>query len=273
MPDEVRFIWPWEWRSGKILYLLTRYGAMIDATIFHVFWFDPNLDAKSCELLFNIGCWFLHGGIVVAHWIIIMRTYAIWSQSKIILVVLCVLVLGTDIPTFFILHQLLEHLKWAKSPFPTVARCFVTVPPNKLYINFTMIMIVELVIVILTVWKAINQRKLRHSNNLLGVLYRDGILFFMCLFAISLANFALQIDSNLPPLYIFLLPELQRILHSVLTSRIILHLREFTLRTPKYETVAISTTIAYREKTSGMSDLDFNTEGGLGGLRDHDDDG
>jgi len=198
-------------------------------------------------------------GVVIALWIIALRTYAIWNQSKIVLCFLCVLVLCADIPMIFNLHSVLKVLKWAKSPFPSVTRCIVVIPPNKLYINVTMVMVVELVIVLLTVWKAIKQQKTSHRDGLLRVLYRDGILFFICLFAFSLSSFILQINTKLPALYIFLLPELQRVFHSVLTSKIILHLREFSLKTSGYETLSMSTTILPR-KASEAEDTNLSLE-------------
>lgn len=66
-----------------------------------------------------------------------------------------------------------------KSPFPSVANCTVIILPNKLYINFTLHMVLELgeyidhiicihfpidsyvVIVLLTVWRAVAQRQCR----------------------------------------------------------------------------------------------------------------
>jgi len=84
-------------------------------------------------------------------------------------------------------------------------------------------------------WKNINQ-----NDSMLSVLYRDGIVFFIFLFAMSLSSFSLQMGPKLSPLYNWLLPELERVLRSLLTSKIILHLREFTIKTPGYETVAIN---------------------------------
>lgn len=117
-----------------------------------------------------------------------------------------------------------------KSPFPSVANCTVIILPNKLYINFTLHMVLELgeyvrhiicvhlpidffvVIVLLTVWRAVAQRqchvsliiqrtcrwafrfrtgKERFRSGLLTVLYRDGkqlSSFIRCVANLSLSS-------------------------------------------------------------------------------------
>ncbi|KLO18962.1 hypothetical protein SCHPADRAFT_899297 [Schizopora paradoxa] len=257
MPEEIKYIWRWEWGAGKILYMLTRYSAFLETIVFNVFWFTPGMSVQTCKNLFTAGCWSLHTGIFIGQMIVIIRTYAIWGRSRVILVILLVLFLGIDIPTFFILRGLMDSLTWAKSPFPSIAQCFVDVPSNRLFINFTLIMLLELLVVLLTAWKAFTQRHIGTRNGMLGILYRDGFMFFLCLFTISLVNFIIQVNSSLPHLYIFLLPEFQRVIHSVLTSKIILHLRQYTRASPNYETVTIVSTIYCNEQnvsgTSGSS--------------------
>jgi len=247
MPDEIRLIWPWEWRIGKVLYLVTRYSAFIDNIIFQVFWFKNGMSARTCKVMFDTGSWFLFCGIVIAQWIICMRTYALWGQKKIILALLITLCLATEISSIILMHRFLDDMIWTISPFPTISKCFVVIPDNKLYIDYGLIMVVELTIVSLTVWKGIQQWRVRGTSTLLSTLYRDGALFFASLFAISMANFLLYVTtpSELAMLE-FLLPEIQRTLHSVLTARIILHLRDAVVSTSGGDTRVLSSLHAYR---------------------------
>ncbi|KLO19409.1 hypothetical protein SCHPADRAFT_75928 [Schizopora paradoxa] len=256
MPDEIRLIWPWEWRVGKVLYLITRYSAFIDNIIFQVFWFNKHMSAESCRTLFSTGSWFLFFGIVIAQWIICMRTYALWGQKRSILVLLIVLCLATEITSIILMHKFLHDMIWTISPFPTVTRCFVVIPSNKLYIDYGLIMIVELTIISLTVWKGFSQWKMRGNSTLLTTLYRDGALFFAFLFAISMGNFLLYMITPRAMLE-FLLPEPQRTLHSVLTARIILHLRGAAVTTSGGNTKVLSSLHAYRPSTNkGLSSED-----------------
>jgi len=227
LPDEVRLIWPWEWRAGKVLYLATRYFAIVDEIGFLLFWFNSDFTADQCRMVFTTACWSLFVGIVIAQWIICMRTYALWGQSKLVLGVLLTLCLATETTSIVLMNGFINGLNWSISPFPTISRCYVITTANKLYVDFAMIMVVEFAVLVLTFWKGVSQWKMRKNSPLIAVLYRDGVVFFFCLFAISISNFLLAILSS--PIYEFLLPEVQRILHSVLTSRIILHLREVSV--------------------------------------------
>jgi len=220
---EVKLIWPWKWGLGKVLYLLTRYLAFIDITIFLIYWFDQNLDYRACQPMISAGSWFLWAGITLAQYIISLRTYALWGRSKYIAIFLIALNTGVEISTVILLNSYLKKLTYVPSPFPTIVTCYTTAPRSKLYIDYALIMTVELCIIILTLWRGIAEWRSIQSP-LIGTLYRDGVTFFVCLFAISFSNFLIYVISQ-SLLLELLLPELQRIMHSVLTARIILHLR------------------------------------------------
>jgi len=92
-----------------------------------------------------------------------------------------------------------------------------------LYINYALVLGIEFVVIFLTIWIGVKQWR-REINPLTTVLYRDAIAFSSILFVTSIANVALLAGTTSIALHLLLL-EPQRILHSVLTSRIILHLR------------------------------------------------
>ncbi|KLO07260.1 hypothetical protein SCHPADRAFT_909649 [Schizopora paradoxa] len=224
MPDEMRLIWPWEWRIGKVLYLLTRYLIYIEGTAYSVFWFDKDLDVTNCKRLFDLGSWLGVVGVMIAHWIICMRTVALWEKSKVVMALLLFMCIGTEVPSLILMHEFLRNLVWARSPFPTIAPCTVSLNSSRLFIDYVMVMSIELCVISLTIWKGVSHWKVRGSH-LLKVLYRDGIVFFIGLFIMSCANAVMYISSN-KQLRGVSLSELQRVLHAVLTSRIILHLRQ-----------------------------------------------
>jgi len=226
LPDEIRLIW--EWKAGKVLYVVTKYFAIVDGIGFILFWFNNDFTANQCRMVFTISCWFLFVGIVVAQWIICMRTYALWGQSKLVLGMLLTLCLATEITSVILMNDFIKGLIWSISPFPSISRCYPIVTDSKLAVDHAMIMVVEFSVLVLTFWKGVSQWSLRKTSPLITVLYRDGVVFFFCLFAVSIANFLLYAISP-SPTYEFLLPELQRILHSVLTARIILHIRDVSV--------------------------------------------
>lgn len=112
-----------------------------------------------------------------------MRTYALWGRSKLILVFVAVLLMvrvprkchlycfcwwsqlrhkGSEIPSIVLFNRFLKSLicelfcqflcrikspiqmLGSLSPFPSITRCNVVVPSSKLYVDYAMIMSVEL---------------------------------------------------------------------------------------------------------------------------------
>ncbi|KLO12315.1 hypothetical protein SCHPADRAFT_423891 [Schizopora paradoxa] len=228
LPDEIEYIWPWEWRTGKILYVATKYLAFVDAGLFLTFWFNLKLTARGCSQIFNAGTWFLSAGAIIAQWILCMRTYAIWGKSKKILVPLLIIVLGAQIGGIYAANTLTKSLEWSLSPFPTISRCYINVTrENLMFVVYILTIVNESLILTLTIWKGVSQWRSSRSP-LIKTLYRDGVLYFFVVFAASLLNLSMTIAAPRinQPLIEFLLPEFQRVMHSVCTSHIILNLRK-----------------------------------------------
>ncbi|KLO12314.1 hypothetical protein SCHPADRAFT_424337 [Schizopora paradoxa] len=188
--DEVRYIWRREWRAGKVFYIATKYPAFIDSGLFLTFWFDLKLNAQGCRRIFNAGTWFMTAGTIIAEWILCMRTNAIWGKSKKVFVPLVIFVF---IGGVYAVKSLQSSLEWSLSPFPTISRCYINVTrPNLLYTVYVCTMGKEFVIFALTLWKGVSQWKTSRSP-LINTLYRDGVLYFFIMFAISLTNFVMAI--------------------------------------------------------------------------------
>ncbi|EJD32275.1 hypothetical protein AURDEDRAFT_178680 [Auricularia subglabra TFB-10046 SS5] len=79
------------------------------------------------------------------------------------------------------------------------------------------------VIVILTLIKGIEQFRLGHASNLITSLYRDGILYFIYLFVLSLGNMLSIFIA--PSEYVVLFGVAQRAFNAILSCRIIMHLQ------------------------------------------------
>jgi len=127
------------------------------------------------------------------------------------------------IPCAVVMKMDLTTLDYFQSPFPTIAPCLQGGGKSILYIDYALVLGVEFVILLLTIWIGVKQWR-EEVNPLTTVLYRDAITFSSILFASSIANVSVLAGTPSIALHLLLL-EPQRVLHSVLTSRIILHLR------------------------------------------------
>ncbi|KAF5337893.1 hypothetical protein D9611_014777 [Ephemerocybe angulata] len=91
-------------------------------------------------------------------------------------------------------------------------------------INFSLALLSVVTIMVIMVYIA--HRKYRRLNsNLLKLFYRDGILYFLCLSGLATANIVASFVASAS--YKFLLLETQVLLHSVLSTRMLLHLRKW----------------------------------------------
>jgi len=222
LPDEFRCIWTARWSWGMILYLLTRYLAFFDVSVLTAFLFDSQIPATNCATVYRAAGWFELVGITVAEVVLLTRTYAIWGKSRRILYVV-LLLFSIVIPCAVVMKMDLSTLEFPQSPFPTIMPCFSSGGKSIFYIDYALVLGIEFAVILLTIWIGINQWR-DEVNPLTTVLYRDAITFSSIRFVSSIAIVAVLAGTSSIALRLLLL-EPQRVLHSVLTSRIILHLR------------------------------------------------
>ncbi|EJD35189.1 hypothetical protein AURDEDRAFT_175767 [Auricularia subglabra TFB-10046 SS5] len=106
---------------------------------------------------------------------------------------------------------------------PSLKGCVIAQSPRRIAFGWMTLTLFELVIVILTLIKGIEQFRLGHASNLITSLYRDGILYFIYLFALSLGNMLSIFIA--PSEYVVLFGVAQRAFNAILSCRIIMHLQ------------------------------------------------
>jgi len=94
---------------------------------------------------------------------------------------------------------------------------------------------------------------------LIRILYRDGIIYFLALFSISLAN-AVVIFKLFNSPYYYVLFEPQRILHGILASRVIINLRK-AMDVTEVATLSKS----FRDILADTENMEFASESFSGG--------
>ncbi|KAL5535809.1 hypothetical protein ACEPAF_3903 [Sanghuangporus sanghuang] len=223
LPDEIRFIWPAKWNAGKIMFFLTRYPAFVDTSLTIVNLIQPNLKLSLCKPIYQAAAWMSFAGITIAEIIMMMRVHAIWGAKKQVLIFLVIFNLGIIIPDIVLLERSLRSLVFMPSPFPTLAPCVLIDADLSVYIDFILIMVSEFVVIVMTVWKCFSEWRASRSS-LMKALLEDGVQYFVCMFAISFANL-LVVKTALVD-FSGLLFLIQRVLHAILSARILMHIRE-----------------------------------------------
>ncbi|RDB18309.1 hypothetical protein Hypma_000490 [Hypsizygus marmoreus] len=234
---EVELIWKSRWGLGKVLFLLARYPTFVDVPLVLYYAMAPNISHEACKRIYDAASWATAFGIGVAEAILILRTYALWGNNRKLLIFLLVLYVAIYIPVIVILVFFLRSLKYGAPPLPTVPGCYPTEGSIILFADFALLMANETIVMILTLYVGV--KRFRHSRSRLVItLYRDGIYYFVYLFLISAGNIIVLVAG--PPEYVDLLNTFQRVMHSLLSTRILLHVRETARGNMIYDSTYIS---------------------------------
>lgn len=223
---EVTLVWRVPWTFGKVLFLLTRYPVFAETflVLYHQF---AVMSPNECDLIYKTIGYQLGTGTLIAESILAVRTWVIWNRNPYIAITLVSGLVIFWTPVFYFLAQSLNSLVFTTAPDPSTPGCFLLSQKNILFVVFILVATFETLILILTIVKLFTHTRWSHSS-VIKVLYRDGITNYVYLFILSLCNMAVLLGA--PHGYSTLLSALQRVLHAVLSGRVLLHLREASTR-------------------------------------------
>ncbi|KAF7361215.1 hypothetical protein MSAN_01153600 [Mycena sanguinolenta] len=217
LDQEILYVWPRPWSMSTALFILNRYLPFVD-TFLSLSAKFTRISPEECLMRNETVAWLSVIGILLSEGILMLRTYAIWERNRNVLIFLCALALGVAVPGIAFTHMETKSLQYVRSG-PEVLGCTLAHAGTALIFAYLLIMISETAIAILTAVKA--YRDLRRSRiPWILKLYRDGMLFYVYLLLISIANVMVPIMA--PSMYANWLGTPQRVLHSVLCSRVLL---------------------------------------------------
>ncbi|KAF9023269.1 hypothetical protein BDZ89DRAFT_1070014 [Hymenopellis radicata] len=248
---ELELIFPSPWNAGKILFFLTRYVAfMPHAIALYVFLqnvqvsydTDPLLSMETCLRMYSTYSYIIIAGIVTAELILSVRVYALWGKSRRIGGIMTVAGVGC------IVGAVVQFARAAAGgsssagdprpepmdSVPHLHGCFpIQISTNRATIDASFVCFMALVgyetmIFSMTVLRAFQEWRERgtgRASQLVISFYKDGVMYFVFALSTSLLNMALNAPKDVPLEYTNLLLPLQHALHSIITGRMMLHLR------------------------------------------------
>ncbi|EJU00433.1 hypothetical protein DACRYDRAFT_100945 [Dacryopinax primogenitus] len=222
---ELKYIWSPQslWNLGKLLYIITRYLALVDIPVFLTRQIGYGLSVETCVQYYNWTAWSFMVGTCVADLILAIRTWIIWERFHFWLAGLALVWTATWVITFVALGRVMPTLIFTPIPDPALSRCFLAGASDGLYIGYVVMTVYDTLIFGARFIKGIDYYRTGSSANLSTVLYRDGLMFSLILALFSVLNMVVLLTTT-ADLFNLLLA-MQRAIHSVLTSRILLHLR------------------------------------------------
>jgi len=233
--DEWELIWFRSWNFVSLLFVVTRYAMFVDvgfATLARQFWSHPT--DTLCKGLDDMTLYVNICAIFIAEGVLIVRMYAMWNQNRRIAWIFGGFLFCLAVATFGYISKAITFQEYAPSPSPSAfPGCFLIGADRQVWIGQLVATLFEAAIVITTLYKAVLQWRYGGSqSSLLKTITRDGLIFFILLISVSLLN--IVIINVAPPALAFMFTSIYRVLHSLLTERIILNIRSAALKKVHY---------------------------------------
>ncbi|KAJ3491392.1 hypothetical protein NLI96_g738 [Meripilus lineatus] len=207
LPREIQYVWFTPLSLGKVLFFLTRYPVFEETSMVLLHQFAV-MSPQTCDNVYKAIGYQLGAGTLVAESILAMRTWVIWHRNPYIGAIVLTGLVVFWVPVFYFLAQALNSLVFTTAPNPNTPGCFLLTQKNILFVVYVLITSFETIILGLTLI-----RFMPHC-----------ILNYVYLCVLSICNVTVLLTA--PHGYATLLSALQRVLHSVLSGRVLLHLRE-----------------------------------------------
>ncbi|KAK0444987.1 uncharacterized protein EV420DRAFT_979515 [Desarmillaria tabescens] len=219
LPTEIDYIWlPRPVHPLLLLFALNRYLPLVDMTL-NINWLLHRSSSMHCGLYSFITGPLVAFGIFTSQVILMIRTYAIWDRHR--AVFWCFIGTGVFCFTPGVVGLAIELKDLQSAQSSNNPGCF-HVSPSLSKLLYIPVLVSETIIASLTLFKGVQHLR-RSSHPFVTELYASGMLFYVCLFLISLANILIPMWTYaLTPF----LGYFQRILHSILSSRVMLLILE-----------------------------------------------
>jgi len=217
---EIDLTWGRRWDFIRILFTVARYTPFVDVPVDLIYSLGPT-SSQVCLSLYQVGSWFNIIGTVAAESLLLVRTYTLWGRNRVLLVSLLLLALGCIAGSAVVGANALSWFQYQDPPLGT-SGCYQSQRIAIYAVDYALLVLFETVILCLNVFQAWYRRG-RQGSRLIARLYWDGIVYVLCILAMSIAN--IIVIGFLPSEYAESLNTLQLVFHSVLSSRLLFNLR------------------------------------------------
>ncbi|KAJ3515875.1 hypothetical protein NLJ89_g1487 [Agrocybe chaxingu] len=214
---EVQYVWLRPWTPMKVIYFLERYLPFIDTVWLEVqplthlavaVRFTQSPSIKACTQLRSAAASLMFVGLATSELILALRVWAVWNQHAVITILLPIL-----------------SFKFAVPPPPPLFGCVTAAASQIIFINWVLLLLWDTLVLLLMLIPAFHAYSLHGTSALYYIIYTEGILYYFCIFAMSTINIVLLHVQSIAIEYRFMFVLTTRSLHSLLASRVLLHIR------------------------------------------------
>ncbi|KAG1743086.1 hypothetical protein EDB19DRAFT_584966 [Suillus lakei] len=212
--DEVQWTWSRPWGLTRVIFTISRYLPFIGSgmTAYAALRVSGPCPPTLAENIVHII------SIVAAEALLVIRTWAFWQKSRKVLIGLITFSMVTTI-TAVAVNVNPNH--WLIPGGQSTPGCYFESSRNAAGV-YCILAIFECGILILTAYKRFHDYR-ESQKSIVTAVYSGSMLYMLCIIAITVTNTI--IDAVFPFGYSNMFDTLQLVIHSVLASRILFHLR------------------------------------------------
>ncbi|KIJ59280.1 hypothetical protein HYDPIDRAFT_118706 [Hydnomerulius pinastri MD-312] len=212
------------WRSARILFLISRYMPVIGGGLSLYAATLPPMEEYKCFPLYGIsGVNFLIT-ILATEGLLFIRTWALWHDSRRMRTFITAVFSGLILFILLLLACAVASVGISNVPDLVVTDCLsLDVNPYDI-IGIGGVAVFELVVCLLTAYRAIRLCKTSRTSKLLKSLCQGNLVYTITLLSMTTANIFVLLYVRIGGRSASL-DQLQMVLHSVLASRILFNLR------------------------------------------------
>lgn len=217
-------MWPAKFSIPKALFFVVRYytiGNLILSTFTsYPLYGDDTEGCLKAYIRAAISCTVVSIGAEI---ILFYRVHAFAGRSRNMAIFLAIVFCGVHSSGYYLLVRFLQSLRFKKWPFPNIPACM-PVAGESDFLGGVFATVLLSVSIVMTIMMFLVVRKHRDLNStLLTTFYRDGIFYFVVFTVLSTVNIIISFAAT--GTYKGLLVEFSIDLHSILSTRMLLHLR------------------------------------------------
>ncbi|OJA07602.1 hypothetical protein AZE42_06277 [Rhizopogon vesiculosus] len=177
---------------------------------------------RQCLWIFQVSSGLNLIDALAAETLLLVRTYTLSGRSKPLLVVILLIALGCMAGYGVVSAKALPLFNYQDPPLATLG-CYQTQRIEIYAFNYVMLCFYETVILFLSILQFWRRRRGPGRSRFIIDLYWDGIIYMVCILAMSTANIIIIVAFSTE--YTGSMRTLQAVLHSVLSSRLLFNLR------------------------------------------------
>ncbi|KLO11709.1 hypothetical protein SCHPADRAFT_905811 [Schizopora paradoxa] len=226
--NEVQYLWRKRLGFGGFLLFLCRYLPIASAFEgLYAYVTTTDLKDSHCMLGYSVNAYLVYVEFLLSVLVLFTRAYAVWN-SRVILVVLTLVYTGGIAGTSYAIHLFMKGVSVIGLRISN--GCIYLVSNNQTWIALVILVFCETLALGLVLWKSVHHLRSmkgvefsRSRPNLLVVMARDGIFYFICNLIITTTNLILlkRVSSDLRD-FLFVT---QGVVQNILCTRLLFHIK------------------------------------------------